>query len=94
MGATSADVHTGLGHPGSGMTSQELHDKTQTRQGVEGAGARGVLQAGTVDARDPKFAEHRVLDSDEKVTGRGTVGGPAAEEREPVGAQGVASERK
>ncbi|KAG6900774.1 hypothetical protein C0993_002198 [Termitomyces sp. T159_Od127] len=24
-GATSSDVHAGLGHPGSGQTSQELH---------------------------------------------------------------------
>lgn len=92
-GSTSGDVHTGLGHPGSGMTSQELHNKTQQRQGVEGAGARGVLQSG-IDTSDPKFAEHRTLGSDVAETGRGNVGGPSAEDRVPVGAEGVASERK
>ena len=93
MGSTSADVHTGLGHPGSGMTSQELHNKTQTQQGLEGAGASKVLQSG-IDTKDPKFAEHRVLDSDVAETGRGNVGGLSAEEREPVGAQQVAGENK
>ncbi|KAH7358718.1 hypothetical protein B0T11DRAFT_340963 [Plectosphaerella cucumerina] len=39
IGATSADVHQGLGHPGSGQTSQELHDGSKRRAGLEGVGA-------------------------------------------------------
>jgi hypothetical protein len=55
MGATSADVHTGYGHPGSGMTSQELHGGKgkRDRSGLEGVGT---------SASDP-FAE-RGLDRD------------------------------
>jgi len=42
-GADSASVHTGLGHPGSGMTSQELHDGSRGKgqgRGLVGTGAR------------------------------------------------------
>lgn len=46
-GATSADVHTGMGHPGAGMTSNELrHDGNKHRdakaQGLQGVGASGA----------------------------------------------------
>lgn len=34
-GATSKDVHTGLGHPGSGMTSKEAHGGKRERGGKE-----------------------------------------------------------
>ncbi|KEF58899.1 uncharacterized protein A1O9_03742 [Exophiala aquamarina CBS 119918] len=45
-GATSADVHKGLGHPGQGQTSNELrhegaHTSTKQTSGLEGAGAQG-----------------------------------------------------
>lgn len=41
-GSTSADVHQGLGHPGSGMTSQEEHSvRRGQRAGLEGVGASG-----------------------------------------------------
>lgn len=45
-GATSADVHQGLGHPGQGQTSTEVrhdgkHTATKERSGLEGAGASG-----------------------------------------------------
>ena len=96
-GSTSADVHTGLGHPGAGQTSTELrHDGEKGRKNpgasLEGVGA-STTEFKTVDHRDPKFAEHRTLDKDEAVTGRGTVGGAPAQEREPVSAEQVASER-
>ncbi|PMD34056.1 hypothetical protein L207DRAFT_437584 [Hyaloscypha variabilis F] len=39
-GATSADVHTGYGHPGIGETSQELHGSgKKERSGLSGVGA-------------------------------------------------------
>ncbi|EHL01775.1 hypothetical protein GLAREA_04384 [Glarea lozoyensis ATCC 20868] len=37
-GATSKDVHTGLGHPGSGQTSNEMRQHKE-RNGLEGTGA-------------------------------------------------------
>jgi hypothetical protein len=96
-GATSADVHTGLGHPGSGQTSTELrHDGQHTRKNPGQGGAEGVGGAArefkTVDEHDPKFANHRALDKDEAEVGRGNIGGPAAQEREPVSASAVAAE--
>lgn len=91
-GSTSADVHTGLGHPGSGMTSQERHDGSNAKQGLEGAGA--TVKQSTVDPHDPKFAHHRAEDSDVATIGRGNVGGPAAEERLPESATTVATENK
>lgn len=48
-GATSADVHTGLGHPGSGQTSTELrHEGQHTSKNVggHGAGLAGVGASG------------------------------------------------
>ncbi|KAI9739124.1 MAG: hypothetical protein M1834_007337 [Cirrosporium novae-zelandiae] len=56
-GATSADVHTGYGHPGSGQTSSELHHDgayTRTKQGggLQGVGASGVeSHRGAVDGQ-------------------------------------------
>ena len=91
---TSADVHTGLGHPGSGQTSREIrHDGNQSGgKSLEGVGA-STREFKTVDERDPKFKHHRALDSDVAEPGRGTVGGPPAEERIPENADTVASER-
>ncbi|KAL3452258.1 hypothetical protein BJX65DRAFT_175655 [Aspergillus insuetus] len=44
MGATSKDVHKGLGHPGSGQTSTEMrHDGQHTRKNP-GHGLEGSLQ--------------------------------------------------
>ncbi|KAL1634411.1 hypothetical protein SLS58_010699 [Diplodia intermedia] len=99
-GATSADVHTGLGHPGAGQTSSELHHDggshggAKQGAGLEGVGAAAVDQS-SVDAGDPAFAGQRALGKDvvgEAGGARGTVGGPPAEERVPVGAETVASE--
>lgn len=95
-GATSGDVHTGLGHPGAGQTSKELrHDGMQTSKNpgksLEGVGA-ATTEFKTVDPHDPKFAHHRALDKDEAEVGRGTVGGLPAQEREPETASRVAVE--
>ena len=53
-GATSADVHTGYGHPGQGQSSKELRDGSGGQGGSAfssgvGSGAQGVderVQAG------------------------------------------------
>ena len=87
-------MHTGLGHPGSGQSSSELrHDGQSGRknpgQSLEGVGAT-VSQSG-INAHDPVHADQRALDKDEAVVGRSDVRG--AHEKEPQGAQSVASER-
>ena len=93
-GATSADVHTGLGHAGSGQTSREIRHDGDKKQGksLEGVGA-STQEFKTVDASDPKFKQHRALDNDEAEVGRGSTGGPPAEERIPETAEAVASGR-
>ncbi|KNG44344.1 hypothetical protein TW65_08695 [Stemphylium lycopersici] len=86
QGATSADVHTGLGHPGQGQTSQDLHDGSRGPQGLAGltSGVKDQQAGGTVEALkdDPAHAAQRNL-GDVPTGQRGNVGGPAAEEREP-----------
>lgn len=49
-GSTSGDVHTGYGHPGSGQTSQELHDGSNATAGLQGVGA---------SAPDGNVTEHK-----------------------------------
>ncbi|KAH7136692.1 hypothetical protein B0J13DRAFT_625338 [Dactylonectria estremocensis] len=80
-GATSADVHKGLGHPGEGQTSQELHGGKRKRAGagLEGVGASSsdpIKEQGLDDDHDTE--DHRDW----------TV----AEERNPVTAEELASE--
>lgn len=78
-GATSADVHTGLGHPGSGQTSNEPGKKQ--RSGLEGVGASAV------DAIHSKRAD---VDRDQTA---GQTDQPTASERVPTSAETVAAER-
>ena len=59
-GATSGDVHTGLGHPGVGQTSAEIrHDGEKSRKnpgrGLQGAGS-GTQELQTVDTDDRKHS--------------------------------------
>jgi len=42
LGDTSADVHTGLGHPGQGMSSSEMHHDGQHHRKRQGHGLAGV----------------------------------------------------
>lgn len=85
VGADSGSVHTGLGHPGSGQTSQELHDNSTRSGGSGGLVGRkeGYVQGNVRDIKDdPKHAKQRNLMEPAAGT-RGNNGGPAAEEREP-----------
>ena len=93
-GATSADVHTGLGHPGSGQTSAEIrHDGEKGRKnpgrGLQGVGA-STQEFKTVDHTDPKFKDHRSIDNEDRVLGRGEI--LSAEERVAESAETVAHE--
>ncbi|RAK78502.1 uncharacterized protein BO72DRAFT_447165 [Aspergillus fijiensis CBS 313.89] len=95
MGATSRDVHTGLGHPGSGQSSAELHHDGQP--GRKGQTA-GLEQVGAY--ADSKFERdipgQRALDRDEAhLAGpRGDKGALAAEDRQPEPATTAAAEWK
>ena len=75
-------MQTGLGHPGSGQTSQELHDNSKPRAGLVG------LKEDHVQSDVDKIEDHRQhaqqRNLKEPAAGtRGNVGGPPAEEREP-----------
>lgn len=94
IGATSADVHSGLGHPGAGQSSKELRHDGQGGGKNPGVGLEGVgatVRQDTINAHDPAFANQRAMNKDEAVIGRSDV--PSAEERLPEGAETVASER-
>lgn len=87
-GSTSADVHQGLGHPGSGQTSQELHGThKKERSGLEGVGANLV---------DPQHQMHADRPYETGVRGKSndTENYPGAEDVTPVSAEQVASERR
>lgn len=97
-GATSADVYTGLGHPGQGQTSSELrHDGQHTakkqRMGLTGLAQRADTND-KVTGRDPAFANQRNLEEDVPSGKRGNVGGLSAQEMEPESAERVAAENK
>jgi len=88
-GATSADVHRGLGHPGSGQTSQELHGTHKhVGAGLEGVGA---------NARDPihdQGADRPYETNKHGKGGQAAENYPSAEDRENVKADELASERR
>ncbi|TVY61982.1 hypothetical protein Focb16_v014010 [Fusarium oxysporum f. sp. cubense] len=87
-GATSAGVHTGLGKPAAGQTSQELHGREKKdRSGLTGVGA---------NPSDPIHDMGADRDHPTNYRGKGgenAVDYPGAEDREPVKAEQVASER-
>lgn len=85
VGADSGSVHTGLGHPGQGQSSSELHDNS-THSGGSG-GLAGLKenhgQGNVADLKDdPTHAHQRNLQQDAAGT-RGNTGGLAAQEKEP-----------
>ncbi|KIY00640.1 uncharacterized protein Z520_03303 [Fonsecaea multimorphosa CBS 102226] len=97
-GATSADVHTGLGHPGQGQTSTEIrHEGHHTRKkhtsGPEGAGASGG--SGLQDPTDVNTEFRRLQQEGDHP--RGPLAGhnvrkEGAEAKEPVSAEFLAAE--
>jgi len=88
-GATSADVHTGLGHPGQGMTSTELrHDGQQGRKkagdGLAKFGAAGEQRG--ADARLDEGQRDLENEATGRTKGRGNKGELAAEDLPPASA--------
>jgi len=87
-GATSADVHTGYGHPGSGQTSIELHGKRKKeRSGLTGVGANSgdPIRERGFDIDAPKGTRGKSGENRQDILG--------AEERVPESAEAVAAER-
>lgn len=86
MGSTSQDVHQGLGHPGSGMTSTELRHDGQHGRKNPGVGLEGV-GASMQDNYERTIPSQRGIERDQaKPNQRGDKGALAAEDREPEGA--------
>lgn len=85
VGADSGSVHTGLGHPGSGQSSSELHDNSKQSGGSGGlAGLKeNYVQGNVADLKDDTaHAKQRNLQQPAAGT-RGNAGGLSAEEMEP-----------
>lgn len=82
-------MHTGIGHPGSGQTSNELH-------GTEKKERSGVAGRGGSDGTDTVRERGQDIDFPKGTKGYSGVNREdiqGAEEREPVSAEFVASER-
>jgi hypothetical protein len=97
VGATSADVHTGLGKPVQGQSSVEIrHDGHKHRKNdghsLEGTGA-SASQTG-INERDPVFAGQRALERDDAQVGKKEAGSTDAQNRLPETAETVAAENK
>ncbi|CAD6574976.1 MAG: hypothetical protein ASARMPREDX12_007048 [Alectoria sarmentosa] len=94
-GATSADVHTGMGHPGQGQTSNELrHGKNNSKKGGGGlAGVGASVESSNQMVDTDTQPKERAIDKEEgKFAGtRGNKGEdypqPPAQEREPESAE-------
>lgn len=95
MGATSQDVHTGLGKPLQGQTGVELahdgeHGRKKQSAGLEGIGAtpqnRGI---------ERQFPNQRGIEREEAQSGtRGNKADRAAEDMLPEGAETLDAEWK
>ncbi|EAW07151.1 uncharacterized protein ACLA_018550 [Aspergillus clavatus NRRL 1] len=92
-GATSKDVHKGLGHPGSGQTNNEIkhegaHHRKHNGSGLEGVGSYRQ------DKFERRMPEQRGIEREEAQSGHhGDKGVSAAEDIPPQSAETVASGR-
>ncbi|KAB8224880.1 hypothetical protein RU639_006566 [Aspergillus parasiticus] len=94
QGATSQDVHTGLGHPGGGQTSAELRHDGQKHRKNPGGGLEGV-GASQEPRNERQIPGLRGLERDEAKGGqRGDKGALAAEDRQPESAETLDAEWK
>ncbi|KAJ8607657.1 hypothetical protein MRB53_040120 [Persea americana] len=94
-GATSGDVHTGLGHPGQGMSSAELHhdgksDKARDRSGLTKTALGGSGLTGEPDAAAQKLMQDH--EPGMKTEKEQNVSLDGAESREHVHAEQLQSE--
>ncbi|OGM49200.1 hypothetical protein ABOM_004039 [Aspergillus bombycis] len=94
QGATSQDVHTGLGHPGGGQTSAELRHDGQTHRKNPGGGLESV-GANREPGLEREIPGLRGLGREEaQRSQRGDKGALAAEDRQPESAETLDAEWK
>ncbi|KAJ5167532.1 uncharacterized protein N7482_006313 [Penicillium canariense] len=88
MGATSADVHTGMGKPLQGQTNVELaHDGAHGRK-KQPAGLEGVGASREDHGMERKLPDQRGYEKEQTQSGRrGNKGERAAEDMEPEPAE-------
>jgi len=67
-GATSGDVHTGLGKPVQGQSSSELHSNTKIAGGLQNVGAGGVPSGADLGGSKADFST-AVPGASQKTTG-------------------------
>lgn len=94
-GATSGDVHTGLGHPGQGQTSTEQkHGGFHTNK-REGAGTTGLAEGGMGLHGEQPSAHFQQLQQDDHPKGPisgHNVSRDGAEDKQPASSEEVAAE--
>lgn len=95
-GATSRDVHQGLGHPGQGQTSTEIRHDGQHGRKRDGAGLEGVGASGDKGIDDPAYNQ-----PDTDAHQHGPIPGrehnatlPGAEDMEPERPEGFSSDKQ
>ncbi|KAI1505995.1 hypothetical protein F5X99DRAFT_366813 [Biscogniauxia marginata] len=93
-GATSQDVYQGLGKPMQGQEGRELHGEHLGRRKKERTGLEGIGASAGIDSVRQKGAD--LPDGVYKGVkgGKNSVDYPGAEERIPVSAEELATERK
>lgn len=93
-GATSADVHTGYGHPGQGQTTAEIKHEGKSHRARENLGLAGQAEGGSGMHGD-ESAEAKRLQKDHeggtKPSREHNISLDGAETKESVGAEQVAS---
>lgn len=89
VGATSADVHTGLGHPGSGQTAADNKNKRDPATNQIGQGEGGSGLTGEPDAAAQKLMQDQK--SGPKSAREHNVSLDGAESKEPVHAEQLQS---
>lgn len=87
-GATSADVHTGLGHPGQGQVASDSKQHSGS-VGIRGTQASGINPVSERSNPGQRGLEREMGDRAGKDTVTDTLG---AEERVPESAESVAAE--
>ncbi|KAI1127231.1 hypothetical protein F5Y10DRAFT_243177 [Nemania abortiva] len=92
-GATSQDVYRGMGKPIQGQEAREINKRHGTHNKKEGMGFAGVGGSEGVDFVRAKGAD-LPEGAHKGMRGKGSEEYPSAEERVPMSAEEVASDRK
>ncbi|KAJ9298108.1 hypothetical protein DTO271G3_3713 [Paecilomyces variotii] len=92
-GATSKDVHRGLGHPGVGETNNEIRHDGQHHRKRAGQGLEGVGASRPNEPDERARPDQRGIEREEARGGQhGDKGALAAEDKQPESAETIAAE--